>query len=178
VPPPYPVCNIRLLTISSVHCIHLLNLRDGSPYRAPPSNVIAWTIPQGLVPIKCGELAITASRIMLYLSHDVVLRNGKLHTMVVWDRKTGDLVRILWPQSGHIPDFIAGIPPFHCGMAPRFPYFFPRRVSNGGSSQLHGYRSLRVGRVRHAHPTGPSEKLAKIRPPATISKCTCSHTRR
>lgn len=101
-PPPYPVYNIWLLTISSVHCIHLLNLRDGSPYCAPPCNVIVWTIPQGMPQIECGELAITASRIMLYLSHDAVVRNGTLRTMLVWDRKSGDLVRILWPQSGHI----------------------------------------------------------------------------
>jgi len=84
-----------LLTVSSLYRIHLLNIRDGSPHCSPPSDVIVWTIPQGMPPIDCGELSMTASRIMWYLLHDAFQRDETLYTVMVWDRKTGDLVRIL-----------------------------------------------------------------------------------
>ena len=70
--------------------IHLLNLWDGSPCSAPPSNTITWAIPQGATMIVGGTLAITSSRVMANLSH----YGDAARKMLVWDRKTGDLVRI------------------------------------------------------------------------------------
>jgi len=78
--------------------IHLLNLRDGSPYCPPPSNPITWTLPQGTPLMADGKLAITGSRVMATLSH----LGFTIWTVLVWDRRTGDLVRITWPKSNHI----------------------------------------------------------------------------
>jgi len=70
--------------------IHFLNIRDGSPHCGPLSDPITW-IPQDIPQIQGGKLAITGSRVMLYLSHpNAALPNRTL----VWDRKTGNLVRI------------------------------------------------------------------------------------
>lgn len=94
--------SIWLLTVSSVYRIHLLNIQDGSPHCSSPSNVITWTIPQGMPPIECADLTMTASRIMWYVVHDAFRWDMTWYTAVVWDRKTGDLVRTLQPQSGRI----------------------------------------------------------------------------
>ena len=40
---------------------------------------------------------------MIYLSHSTATRSNRgLWAVLVWDRKTGDLVRILWPEGGDI----------------------------------------------------------------------------
>lgn len=47
-----------------------------------------------------GRFGITGSRIVAYLSH--ANYGSTIVTVLAWDRKTGDLVRILWLGSGHI----------------------------------------------------------------------------
>jgi hypothetical protein len=76
--------------------IHLLNLRDGSPYRAPPSNIITWTGSQGESPVGSEKFAITGSRVMICV-FDLATTplDCRLLTVLVWDRETGDLVRML-----------------------------------------------------------------------------------
>jgi hypothetical protein len=93
--------------------IHLLNLRDGSPYCAPPSNTITWDIPSGGPPIITGRFGITGSRVVAYLSHAGY--QNPMATVLVWDRKTRDLVSILRLESGHIflnsPFQVLDLPP-------------------------------------------------------------------
>jgi len=68
---------------------------DGSPYRVPPSNVIAWKLPPEVYETSIKDLAVTGSRIMMY----IYLRGGfqrlaREWRMVIWDWNTGDLVRM------------------------------------------------------------------------------------
>jgi len=73
--------------------IHLLNIRDGSPHCGPLSNAITWAIPQDMPQIRDGELAITGSRVMLCLYHPSAALRPPM--ALVWDRTTGNLVKIL-----------------------------------------------------------------------------------
>jgi len=90
---------IWLLTICSLLRIHLLNLRDGSPYCAPPFDAITWSTTRGMPQTGGETLSITGSRIMLCLpNYDLTPPNQAL----VWDRKTGDLVMILRLRGSHV----------------------------------------------------------------------------
>ena len=84
----------QLIGHSSIR-IHFLNLRDGSPYCAPPSNVIVWEFPPGAEPIINDLIAITGSRVAMHISYyDEDLPGDALIRMIlVWDWKTGELVR-------------------------------------------------------------------------------------
>jgi hypothetical protein len=89
------------LSVRSSLRIHLLNLRDGSPYCAPPSDAITWDIPWGELSIVGGSFGIMGSRVVAYLSH-AGYHNPEVRVLV-WDRKTRDLVSILrLEESGHI----------------------------------------------------------------------------
>jgi len=79
--------------------IHLLNLRDGSPYCAPPFDVITWVASRDMPQIWSEKLSITGSRIMLCFSHNNVIMPDQV---LVWDRKTGNLVRILQLRGSHV----------------------------------------------------------------------------
>jgi len=77
--------------------IHLLDLMDGSPHRVPHSNVITWALPRGVGETYLNVLAMTGSRLMLHVflqdeswPHDAMGRK-----LILWDWKTGNLVRIL-----------------------------------------------------------------------------------
>lgn len=92
--PPRPVDRALLLITRSLLRIHLLNLQDGSPCCTPPSNVITWAVPQDMPQITGGKLTITGSRVLSCLSHpDADLPGRTMWTALVWDRKTGKLVR-------------------------------------------------------------------------------------
>ena len=72
--------------------LHLLNLTDGSPHHAPPSNVIRWYFPMSVEGLSIGWLAITGSRLMMYVS--CWEAGGLVWRVLVWDWKIGDLVSI------------------------------------------------------------------------------------
>ena len=79
-------------------CIHFFNLLDGSSYCTPlPSTIVwEWELPQRIDGLFIEKLAITGSRIMVYvhcweLAWPVGLEMWRI---IVWDWKTGDLVRI------------------------------------------------------------------------------------
>lgn len=74
--------------------IHILNLSDGSPYCAPPSDVIKWAIPRGVGMVDVEGLIITSSRLLLRLRFNLRSRWG--WRICVWDWKSGDLVIIPW----------------------------------------------------------------------------------
>ena len=76
--------------------IHLLNLSDGSPFRVPPFNVIVWEPPLRGASIK--NLAVTGSRLMAIICHPGE-PFGEAWRVVVWDWKTGGLVRRLRLRS-------------------------------------------------------------------------------
>lgn len=99
--PSRMMSGIQWLIVYSLLRIRLLNLRDGSPCCALPSNTITWDIPQDAPPTISGRFGITGSRVAAYLSHGRF--GGTTTTVLVWDRKTGDLVRILWLESCRIP---------------------------------------------------------------------------
>lgn len=84
--------------------IHFLNLSDGSPYRTPPAKTIVWGFPQGIDGIFIEELAITGSRIMMYVHCWEEAGSGDLELWIifVWDWRTGDLVRPLGYQKSPI----------------------------------------------------------------------------
>jgi len=77
--------------------IHFLNLLDGSPCPAPPSN-IAWELPQDVNGVAVEGLSIISSRIMMRVyCWDVALQGaGRRRKILVWDWKTRDLVRLQW----------------------------------------------------------------------------------
>lgn len=81
--------------------VHLLNLQDGSAHYEPPSNIIAWTVPQRRAPIASGGLAVTRSRAMICTFH-VLASYESVWTVLVWDLKTRELVRTTWSR-GSIP---------------------------------------------------------------------------
>ena len=95
---PHP---IQWLIVYRTIQIHLLNLLDGSPYGATPSNQIACEIPSGSNFVH--QLAITGSRIMVYTScqEESEPTTRPEWRMVVWDTKTGDPVSTLWFGSSH-----------------------------------------------------------------------------
>ena len=71
--------------------MHILNLQDGSPYHPLPSNAIMWELPYLACFVSGVEVAMTDSRVMMFGSY----LNGDWQ-IVVWDWKTGNLVRLLW----------------------------------------------------------------------------------
>ena len=88
--------------------IHLLDLRDGSPHSASPSNDIAWACLNNDYTLRSEKFAITGSRVMVCVFHlETVLLDHRLWTLLVWDRKTGDLVRMLWFGSGRVSDSVS-----------------------------------------------------------------------
>lgn len=119
--------------------IHLLNLRDGSPHCAAPSNNIMWAIPQSAPPITAGTFGITGSRIMACLFHSsaagAALGSDTVRTVLVWDRKTGYLVRTLDREWLYFPEFTpSGTRAFHHELEEDefFRGGFPRRISSCG----------------------------------------------
>jgi hypothetical protein len=76
-------------------CIHLLNLRNGSPYREPPYNVITSELPPWVSGLQHhGAFAITGSRVMMYVycANPDLQGDADTWSVRVWDWKTGDLV--------------------------------------------------------------------------------------
>jgi hypothetical protein len=67
--------------------VHLLNLMDGSPYHAPPYNLIRWSFPMGFVGVSVRELVITGSRLMMRVSHweTVPPAAEAVRRIFVWD---------------------------------------------------------------------------------------------
>jgi hypothetical protein len=82
--------------------LHLLNLRDGSPYRATPSNVIHWASQIQLHGVHVMKM--TASRVMIFLELESEW-GPRPHVMLVWNWETGELVRKLqpWSHFSHLP---------------------------------------------------------------------------
>jgi len=76
--------------------IHFLNLSDGSPYCTPPSNIIIWEFPRGVNDVSIQELVVTSSRVMMHVYHWEVVQHEdfRVGRILVWDWKTGDLVRL------------------------------------------------------------------------------------
>ena len=77
--------------------IHIVNLQDGFPCGALPSNTIVYEFPPG------GhwailQLAITRSRVMMrpFVQHGDWPDTRQVPEMVVWDIETGELVSIIW----------------------------------------------------------------------------------
>ena len=77
-------------------CVHILNLRDGSPYPFP-ANTITWGLPLGVEPLGGNGMAITGSRVMTFGSclEEGRLGNETVWRVAVWDWKTGALVTLL-----------------------------------------------------------------------------------
>jgi len=72
--------------------LHIVNIRDGSPYYPPPSNAIKWETPPGFLIPSNYRIAMTGSRIMMFISN---APNGlEAQRVAVWDWKTGDLVSL------------------------------------------------------------------------------------
>lgn len=82
-------------------CIHILNLQDGSPHPSLFSNVIEWELPPRVILIVKDEVAMTSSRIMSYFFHgnEDLLGTEDVWKIVVWNWKTGDLVRFCCSSS-------------------------------------------------------------------------------
>ena len=59
------------LIIHNFICMHLLSLRDGSPYHPLPSDAITWELPPGVRGVM-DEMAITSSRVMISASYSDV----------------------------------------------------------------------------------------------------------
>ena len=75
--------------------VHLLNIMDGSPYYAPPSNVIRWSFPMLVGGVSIGRLVMTSSRLMMCISLWETSYDGEVvGRILVWDWRTGDLVRV------------------------------------------------------------------------------------
>ena len=81
--------------------VHILSLLDGSPHHIPHSNVIEWARTPEVERACIQALAITGSRLML----QIFLRNEsqsgcvRESRVLLWDWKTGDLVRMPPLQS-------------------------------------------------------------------------------
>jgi hypothetical protein len=78
--------------------VHLLNLTDGSPYRVPPSNVTRLSCHIVILEVDVGQLAITGSRLMMYVTNRLETSphaGEAVGRILVWDWRTGDLVRVL-----------------------------------------------------------------------------------
>jgi len=65
---------------------------DGSPYRVPPSNIIAWALPPGVEGMSIEDLVMTGSRIMMYICLRDESQPGETWRMIIWDWNTGELV--------------------------------------------------------------------------------------
>lgn len=78
--------------------MHLVNLRDGSPYYPPPSNIITWEFPPGVHSVTREGMAITGSRLMLYTTSwgEELTNEAAVRWVVVWNWKTGEVVRLSW----------------------------------------------------------------------------------
>ncbi|KAF9645019.1 hypothetical protein BDM02DRAFT_3120947 [Thelephora ganbajun] len=92
----YPLENVIAVAESKENliCIHFLNLQDGSPSYALLSNTIVWELPPSASLMGGYEIAITASRIMMHFLYwsESLLDDGNVWRIVVWDRKTRDVV--------------------------------------------------------------------------------------
>ena len=80
-------------------CIHFLDIRDGSPHPSLISNVIVWESPPGTTPEVQNQMAMTGSRIMTHFFHEDDLPDTEVWKIVIWNWKTGDLVRFCCPSS-------------------------------------------------------------------------------
>ena len=90
---PMQALSTQRLIVRRYVDLHLLNLMDGSPHRAPPSNVIRWqfSMAAGVVSVRC--LLITGSRLMMYVYRPETPDAGdQVGRILVWDWKTRDLV--------------------------------------------------------------------------------------
>ncbi|KAF9643424.1 hypothetical protein BDM02DRAFT_3273044 [Thelephora ganbajun] len=92
----YPPENVIAVAESKENliCIHFLSLQDGSPFYVLPSNTIVWELPPSANLIGGYEIAITASRIMMHFPYrsEGPLSDGDVWRIVVWDRKTRNVV--------------------------------------------------------------------------------------
>ena len=77
--------------------IHLLNLLDGSPHRVLHPDVISWAPQPGVEKTTIHHFAMTGSRLAMYifLWGDSQPDKIRVWRMVLWDWRTGDLVRML-----------------------------------------------------------------------------------
>jgi len=89
------------LIVHSFIRILFLNLRDGSPYCAPPSNVIMWEFPPRVVPTRRNLIAITGSRVAMRVSYrsEGPPRSGLIWMILLWNWKTGELLRFCDPNG-------------------------------------------------------------------------------
>ena len=80
--------------------IHLLNLSDGSPYSAPPSNVIKWKTPRWTDGVHVRSLAITSSRVAIHFYYYEEFDDDAdpAERLLVWDWRTRRLVKL--PRLG------------------------------------------------------------------------------
>ena len=99
---PPPAASTQQLIVNRFVCIHFLNLLDGSPCSAPPRNIM-WEPPRKVVRTSIEDLVIAGCRIMMRVRCWEVIGQGGvgLWRILVWDRKTGDLVRLLWLEYSH-----------------------------------------------------------------------------
>ena len=76
--------------------IHFLNLLDGSPCYALPSNII-WEIPRTITGVSVEDFLITGSKLMLHAYYRETVRPTKRMgaRIFVWDWRAGDLVKLL-----------------------------------------------------------------------------------
>lgn len=93
--------------------VHFIDLLDGSPRSAPPSNVM-WELPRGVDGICVEGLIITGSRIMIHFLcwEEVGQGEVELCKVLVWDWETGDLVRLLWLEQSHFTYSTSDTQPF------------------------------------------------------------------
>ena len=115
-------------TCSSIE-IHILNLLDGTPYCAPPSNVIHWATSPDPPVQSANNLIITSSRLMLHARSP---RDDHISDppwwISVWDWKTGDIVIVMWLRWTCFAHFISGTQPFTCAL--RRPRILPVRCQS------------------------------------------------
>ena len=91
--------------------MHLVNLLDGSPYYPTPSNIIEWEFPPESDQTTYRGMAITSSRIMFVNSYvgGGLPDNVIGWRVVVWNWKTGDLVRLRWSGKPLSADLVASV---------------------------------------------------------------------
>ena len=90
------MASTQRLIVNRFVYVHFLNLLDGSPRSAPPSNVM-WELPRGVNEVWVKDLTITGSRIMMrdLRWEEVGQGDTELCRVLVWDWETGNLVRLL-----------------------------------------------------------------------------------
>jgi len=82
--------------MNSSLCFHFFNLLDDSPCCTPPTSTVVWEFPQRIDGVFVEQLAITGSRIMVYVHcWELAWPGGlELWKILVWDWKTGYLVSL------------------------------------------------------------------------------------